>query len=131
MLRSILVPALLLAAVFPLAAQTTPFTKVADNTTPIPGGTGNFVTFSNMISLNANGDVAFSEANYYVPENDGIHFWTSSSGLISQVADSSTTIPSGTGEFNQFAFYGNGIEGDLLAFRGNGSSDQAGSRVDG
>lgn len=52
--RFILASALLFAAVSPLAAQTTPFVKVADTATPIPGGTGNFALFSNMISLNAN-----------------------------------------------------------------------------
>jgi len=113
-----------LAIATPLAAQTTPFTKIADTATPIPGGTGNFTLFSNMVSANADGDVAFSESNFNAPVNDGIHIW--SGGSISLIADLETAIPGGAGDFTDFSFFGNGIEGDTLVFRGNGSSDQAG-----
>ncbi len=112
------------ALAIPLAAQTTPFTKIADTATPIPGSSGNFSQFSNMVSVNVDGDVAFSESNFNNPSNDGIHLW--SGGSISLIANLDTAIPGGTGDFIDFSFFGNGIEGDTLAFRGNGSGDQAG-----
>lgn len=108
----------------PLAAQTTPFTRIADTSTPIPGASGNFVAFSNMVSVNEDGDVAFSEDNFDAPSNDGIHFW--SAGDLSLIADFDTAIPGGTGNFTAFSFFGNGIEGNTIAFRGGGASDQTG-----
>lgn len=115
---------LAVAIATPLVAQTTPFTKVADTSTPIPNQSGNFETFSNMLSVNEDGEVAFSEDNFNAPSNDGIHFW--SSGVISRIADVDTAIPGGTGNFTSFSFFGNGIEGTTVAFRGSGSGGQAG-----
>lgn len=106
----------------PLVAQTFTFTKVADTATPVPGGTGTFAAFTNMVSVDANGNVAFGENNSTT--NNGIYL--SSSGVLSRVADLNTTIPGGTGKFTGFALFGNSIDGGRLAFRGNGSSNQAG-----
>lgn len=105
-----------------LTAQPFTFTKVADTATAIPNGTGNFANFSNMISVDASGAVAFGENNSTT--NNGIYL--SSSGVLSRVADLHTAIPGGTGNFTGFALFGNGMEGGRLAFRGNGSSSQAG-----
>lgn len=113
---------LALAAIAPLAAQTFTFTKVADTATPVPNGTGNFATFSNMLSVDASGNVAFVESNGTT--NNGIYL--SSTGVLTRVADLNTTIPGGTGNFTSFAAFGNAIEAGRLAFRGNGSISQAG-----
>lgn len=113
--RYLILPVLFVTAVAPLAAQTTPFTKVADTATPIPGGAGNFAGFSNMISVDASGKVAF----YASDDNTdaGIYLWTA--GVVTLVADTDTAIPDGTGTFNNFSFFGNGIEDGRLAFRGS------------
>jgi len=78
---------LVLASVAPVAAQISPFTKVADTTSPIPGRAVTFLIFSNMVSMDANGDGAFSEDNFDAPANDGTHFWSSATDVISRVAD--------------------------------------------
>lgn len=124
MVRNLILPLLVACAITPLAAQTTPFTKIADTETLIPDGTGTFVTFSNMVSVDLTGDVAFSEDNFEDPGNDGIHFW--SGGVLTRVADLNTVIPGGTGTFESFSFYGNGIEGGTIAFRGDGTGVQTG-----
>jgi len=124
MSRFFVLAGLFIAAIAPVAAQTTPFTKIADSATPIPGGTGNFVTFSNMVSIDADGNVGLSESNYNDPSNDGIHL--SVDGILSRVAGRSTSIPSGTGTFTSFSFFGNGIDDGIVAFRGLGSSEQKG-----
>lgn len=46
--------------------------------------------------------------------------------MISRIADVDTAIPGGTVNFTFFSFFCNGIEGTTVAFRGNGSSGQAG-----
>jgi hypothetical protein len=113
--RYLILPVLFVAAIAPLAEQTTPFTKVADTATPIPGGTGNFAGFSNMISVDAGDKVGF----YANDDNTdaGIYLWTA--GVITLVADTDTAIPEGTGTFNNFSFFGTGIEDGRLAFRGS------------
>jgi hypothetical protein len=115
-------PLMVLTTIAPLAAQKPSFTKVADTATPVPNGTGNFATFSNMVSVDATGNVAFSEANGTT--NNGIYL--SSLGILSRVADLNSAIPGGTGNFTGFSFFGNGIEAGRLAFRGNGNNSQAG-----
>jgi hypothetical protein len=103
-------------------AQTITFIKVADTSTAVPNGTGNFVTFSNMVSVDAQGRVGFVENNG--PTNNGVYFWDS--GTLTRVADLNTAIPSGTGNFTGFSFFGNDMADGRLIFRGNGSSSQAG-----
>jgi YVTN family beta-propeller protein len=109
-------------AAWPASLLAYTFTKVADSATAVPNGTGNFSSFSNMISVDALGNVAFCESNGST--NNGIYLWNA--GTITRIADLNTAIPGGTGNFTNFAFFGNGIEAGRLAFRGNGASSQAG-----
>ena len=73
---------------------------VADNNTPIPGGTGNFYNFSSLASLN-NGSVAFEGKRY--PGFSGGPFisgiYTNIGGSLNVVADGNTPVPDGTENF--------------------------------
>jgi len=94
------------------------FRKVADTTTPIPGGTGNFVIFESP-SIDG-GSVAFKGAGS--SGQSGIYLDTG--GPLVLIADKSTPIPGGTGNFtflNTPSFGGGNV-----AFVGNGSSGQEG-----
>lgn len=113
---------LMVVTAVPLSAQSFTFTKVADTATPVPGGSGTFGAFTNMISADANGNVAFGENKGTT--NNGIYL--SDKGVLSRVADLNTNIPGGNGKFTGFALFGNAIEAGRLAFRGNGAASQAG-----
>ncbi|MCB1207018.1 MAG: hypothetical protein KDN18_22385 [Verrucomicrobiae bacterium] len=98
-----------------LIAQGFTFTKVADTSTAVPQGSGLFTAFSNMVSTDSSGDVAFSENNGGA--DDGIYLW--SAGTITRIAGTDTAVPAGMGTFTGFSFFGNGLEGGRVAFRGN------------
>ena len=105
--------------------------KVADLSTAIPAGTGNFIGFTvSGIPTDPciNGDtVAFFGAGS--SGQQGIYRATSV-GAAAKVADLSTAIPGGSGNFTGFTI--NGIptdpcvSGDTVAFFGAGSSGQQG-----
>lgn len=95
--------------------QTITFSKVADTSTPIPGGSGNFETFS--FSALDGGNVAF-HARGLVPQN-GIY--AEIGGTLGVVADVNTPIPGGAGNFEGFGFYPS-IDGANVAFRGQAVS---------
>jgi hypothetical protein len=96
--------------------------KIADENTAIPDGTGNFITFSSLISISG-GDVAFwgegssGQVGIYV-----------GNGTLATVADLNTAIPDGMGNFIDFGFAPS-ISGGDVAFRGNGSGGQTGIYV--
>lgn len=106
----------------PTGAQSFEFTKVADTSTAVPGGTGNFTSFANMVSVDASGNVGFY--GNHATSDKGIYL--SRSGVLSAVADLNTAIPGGSGNFTLFSFFGNGIEDGRQAFRGGGSDGQVG-----
>ena len=90
---------------------------VADEGTPIPGGSGSFTNFNNPVSLGG-GDVAFRGVG---SGQRGIY--TSIGGTLALVADLSTPIPGGSGNFTNF---GNPVSlgGGDVAFRGVGSGQR-------
>ena len=89
------------------------FTRIADTSTPIPSGTGNFTLFSQSPSIDG-GDVAFLGFGDPSFTQQGIY---STVGGLNAVANTSTAIPSGTGNFT---FFGNNpsISGGDVAFTG-------------
>jgi hypothetical protein len=100
--------------------------RIANLTTPVPGSTGTFTDFSDRPSTDG-GCVAFHariEGNQRVGD-PGIY--TNLGGTLRVVADLNTPIPGGVGNFTDFtAFYGPGIDGGRIAFRGLGAGGQEG-----
>lgn len=110
--------AILISALFVFApslaeAGTRSFTKVADTDTTIPGGAGSFTTFD-VPSLDG-GYVAFKGQGS--DSQDGVYTYIGTS--LAKVADTSTAIPSGSGNFTDF--YALSLYGGNVAFNGVGS----------
>jgi hypothetical protein len=98
---------------------------VADASTPIPGGSGNFsIYFGQVPSLDA-GHVAFSGYDETALQY-GIY--SDASGSLALVADESSAIPEGTGNFTGFGFVS--LSGSRVAFLGQGASAQEGIYVE-
>jgi hypothetical protein len=94
------------------------FRKVADTNTPIPGGVGNFLSFT-VPSIDF-GDVAFFGNG--LSGQGGVYI--SSGGTLNVVVDTSTPIPGGTGNFTSFGFPS--LDAGIVAFFGRGSPGQEG-----
>ncbi len=94
------------------------FTKIADTSTPIPGGTGNFTAFGQRPSIDG-GDVAF--LGFGDPSFTQRGIYSTVGGPLGVVADFGTAVPGGTGNFTNF---GNApsIDGGDVAFFGISSS---------
>lgn len=73
---------------------------IADRSTPIPGGIGNFGSFASISVDRQNGSVAFSASSSQSGINTGIY--TNVGGRLNVIADTSTLIPGSTGDFNSF-----------------------------
>ena len=85
---------------------------VADTNTPIPGGTGNFAGFRFDPSIDS-GSTAFAGGDTTGPLFRGVY--TEIGGALSVVADSSTPVPGGTGNFSSFDIVS--MDGTDMAFR--------------
>jgi acetyltransferase-like isoleucine patch superfamily enzyme len=110
---------ILLTTAMPSSAQTQfTFTKVADSSTRIPNGTGNFTNLD-LPSLDS-GEVAFSGSDNL---QSGIFRGTGPSTLA-VVADPNTAIPNGTGNFA--GVFAPSISGGEVAFRGSDGDSQWG-----
>jgi hypothetical protein len=95
---------------------------IVDTDTGVPGGTGTFVSLSTP-SLDA-GDVAF----WALDDNSGEGIYTDAGGTLRVVANESTPIPGGTGDFTQFGEPS--IDGGSIVFGGVGSGTQRGIYLD-
>lgn len=92
------------------------FGKIADTSTPVPLGSGNF-SIVNPPTVDSSGNMAF-EANG--TSNLGIYKW--SAGTLTRIADNNTTIPN-TGE--QFANFGQpSIAAGKIVFDGFGNTKE-------
>jgi hypothetical protein len=87
---------------------------IADEDTPIPGGSGNFDMFR-WVSADG-GNVAFGSSRQLLFSADGIYLYDGST--IRVVADKNTTIPGGPGDFEMFG--GFSADGDRVVFQGRG-----------
>ncbi len=92
------------------------FTKIADTSTPIPGGTGTFTAFGQRPSIDG-GDVAFQGSGDPSFTQQGIY--STVGGPLGVVADRNTAIPGGTGNF--LFVGGQSIDGGDVAFQGSGA----------
>jgi len=104
--------------------------RIADNTMPIPSGTGNFAGFAPP-SIDGN-RAAFRGFRGVEPNRqEGIYL--ESAGIVIRLADTNTAIPSGTGRFTSFENSGGTGEptaqGGRVAFRGLGANGQVGIYV--
>ncbi len=101
-----------------LHAQLT-FTKIADASTAIPGGTGSFID-SNFGSPAIYGtNVAFYGKGS--SGQQGVYLW--SGGALSRVADLTTAIPGGSGNFTNFSSYEQFVtSGGAVLFVARGTS---------
>lgn len=96
---------------------------VADYNTAIPGGTGNFTEFNRRGSVYVDpcldaGNVAFRGYGGGSSEQAGIY--TNTGGKLNVVANTSTSIPNGTGKFAEFSDFV--IDQISVAFIATGSS---------
>jgi hypothetical protein len=91
---------------------------VADTSTSIPGGTGNFIGIDTPISLGG-GDIAFRGAG---SGQEGIY--TFIGGTLAVVADFGDMIPGGTGNFTDFPTRPISIGGKNIAFKATGSGQE-------
>lgn len=81
-----------------LQAQLT-FSKIADYSTAIPNGAGNFTSFGDPAIYGSN--VAFYAQG--TGNQSGIYYWNGST--LSRVVDTNTAVPSSTGNFTNITFY--------------------------
>jgi hypothetical protein len=112
----------LMVLVSPVAAQPITFERIANTTTPIPGGTGNFNFFT--FPVISEGRVAFQGAG----SGSQTGIYTSSAGVLSAAYTQQTPIPSGTGNFNSVSLPA--VQGPNMVFIGGGSANQEGVFTD-
>lgn len=92
---------------------------VANATTNYPGGFGNF-GFFDSVSISETGMIGFEGGSNF--SNTGVYTHTGTT--LTEVANGSTPIPGGTGNFSGFASVR--TDGNSVAFVGDGSSGQVG-----
>jgi len=103
---------------FAAPVQASVLSRVADQNTAIPNGTGNFTSFGGPLLSGAN--VAFFADGSSGQEG----FYLFNGSALSRVADLNTTIPNGTGNFTGFGLLA--LSGGNVTFHGVGSSGQGG-----
>lgn len=94
------------------------FEKIADTSTAIPGGSGNFNLLDDAVSSGRN--VAFYGQGTVAQQ--GLYMWKG--GALSRIVDRTTPLPGGAGKFNNMGALS--IDGSTVAFynSGNVSSGQ-------
>ena len=96
-------------------------TKVADTSTPIPNGSGNFSGFTSLYGpATSQGSAAFyatgagGQKGYYIQTN----------GVLFRAVDTNTAAPGG-GNFTSVSPFAYGLESDSLYFGGNTATEGA------
>lgn len=103
-----------------LHAQSYTFTRIADTTTAVPGGSGNF---TNMVeAFSGEGMVGFYAAS--ASSARGVYLYNN--GSLVRMADYSTTAPGGSQNFSDFQLGRGGILGSVAYFHGS-YSDTSGT----
>ena len=97
---------------FAVAGASVTFTKIADSTTPIPGGSGTFLNFGLSPDLSLDGQQLAFRGHGESPFQQGIYRYID--GVIEVVADLSTPPPVGGGAF--VGFSQPSVSGDVIAF---------------
>ena len=91
--------------------------KIADHSTAVPGGVGNFSSFGSV-------ELSYGSDAWVAGSLPGTGVYTNNGGPLSVVADTNTAIPGGTGNFTSFGAASH--DGFDEAFIGNGSNGQVG-----
>jgi hypothetical protein len=105
-----------LAIAAPVAGQSVTFVRIANTSTAIPSGSGNFTDFG--FPSVSGGRVSFQGLG--TAGQQGVY--TDAGGTLAAVANTSTPIPSGTGNFT--GFLGTSLSGGRVAFNGSGTGQQ-------
>jgi hypothetical protein len=92
--------------------------RVADLNTAVPGGSGTFQLFGNTVPSISGSTVTFLGG--FSNNQQGIYTGSASGGSVARVADFTTAIPGGSGNFTAFAGNAPSISGSTVAFRGTG-----------
>ena len=92
--------------------------RVADKSTAIPDGTGNFTDLGLYFRAVSGNNVVFRGSGSSGQE--GIYLFNGTT--LSRVADKTTAIPNGTGNFTNFFTWR--VSGANVAFRANGTGQQ-------
>jgi hypothetical protein len=113
-----------------------PLQAVADTTTAIPGGSGNFTAFTGSWSYPGNPNISGQTVCFFGAGSSGqqgIYSFPSGpvNGTPSKIADVNTAIPGGTGNFTMFTTSagfppGLGLDGNNVVFWAGGASGQQG-----
>jgi hypothetical protein len=119
--RRLVLPVCFAALAAGALAQTFTFTRVVDTATTLPGGTGTFQSLGTTLAIDSTGRIAFADEG---ASNKGVY--VHSAGTTTKVADLSTAIPGGTGNFTGFTLANGALAPGQLAFRGAGGSGQSG-----
>lgn len=106
---------------------------VADTTTPVPNGGGNFTGFDGGFSIFPTGQTCFPSLDYgkivFCGTSSGQEgIYLEDHGTLSTVADLNTPIPGGSGTFTLLggSTIAAQIENDKIVFRGLGTDNQQG-----
>lgn len=75
--------------------------RVADTSTPVPSGSGNFKSFNGGIAFDVQGAIAFAATDS--AGNLGVYASSFPAGGVAMIANSSTPIPGGSGTFDNFS----------------------------
>jgi hypothetical protein len=105
-----------LAIAAPVAGQSVTFVRIANTSTAIPSGSGNFTDFG--FPSVSGGRVSFQGLG--TAGQQGVY--TDAGGTLAAVANTSTPIPIGTGNFT--GFLGTSLSGGRVAFNGSGTGQQ-------
>jgi uncharacterized repeat protein (TIGR01451 family) len=108
--------------------------RVADTSTPVPGGTGTFVSFGtiNAFSLTLTDAIPATDGEIIVFRGTGSAgehgVYKEVGGVLHVVADRNTPIPGGTGTFTDFNFsvLAGNIQDGAIVFVGDGPNGQRG-----
>ena len=92
--------------------------EIVNTNTAIPGGTGNFSSFGSVVHSNYGSDA------WVAGSLPGTGVYTNNGGPVGVIADTTTAIPGGTGDFTSFGAASH--DGYDVAFIGNGSAGQVG-----
>lgn len=93
---------------------------VADNATPAPGGVGNFSSFGFTPMIDGS-DVTFFGVSSGRP---GVYLWSGASPI--RVADTSTPVPGGVGNFTTFYTTATPLHGGQVVFAGIDAANHQG-----
>jgi hypothetical protein len=96
--------------------------RVADTGTAVPNGTGNFTDFQDFSIATSGPTVVFGGRG--TSGQQGVYAGPTAGGPLTIVANTSSAIPSGTGNFSTFVDMS--VSGSEVAFYGTGSSNQRG-----